>query len=226
MKKNIKHGLFVGNNKKYTKLYTAWISMRSGITNPKSNKYPYSGAIGIKVCPEWETYTGFITDMQASFDAHVALYGANKTCFVRIDMSKDFYKDNCHWVRPSEIKRKESRQFEHDGKLYTAKELKAILNVDIYKVFREGCTLEDYLERRFEGKMIDPKRMDLYYKYQDLPKSVKSTLPYRLLEVMECMYGGDGPKTLGYVGDKFGVCRERIRQLRRKSFDLMSIRAI
>jgi RNA polymerase primary sigma factor len=41
----------------------------------------------------------------------------------------------------------------------------------------------------------------------------------RAKQVIEMRYGinGDSPKTLRQIGDLFGVCRERVRQIERKA---------
>ncbi len=63
--------------------------MRARCNNSKSTNYELWGGRGISVCNEWDTFAGFLIDMQDGY-----FKGAS---IDRIDNSKGYYKDNCRW---------------------------------------------------------------------------------------------------------------------------------
>ena len=50
-------------SKKASTTYSSWASMVARCNNPKSTSYLYYGAVGVKVCQRWETFTSFLEDM-------------------------------------------------------------------------------------------------------------------------------------------------------------------
>jgi hypothetical protein len=57
-------------------------------------EYKNYGARGIEVCVEWKSVDVFIADMFPSFKEELYLD--------RIDVDKDYCKDNCRWVTSKE----------------------------------------------------------------------------------------------------------------------------
>ena len=53
-----KHGAS-GNHANIERLYKVWISMRKRCNNPKDKSYKYYGALGVRVCEEWNSYQAF-----------------------------------------------------------------------------------------------------------------------------------------------------------------------
>ena len=81
-------------------------------------------------------------------------------------------------------------------------------------------TVEDYVIRKDSGKrMVD--MIEELGEYEDKASEKSSTLNQRRRQIMELRYLGDEPLTLQEVGKKFGVSRERIRQIESKSIRII-----
>lgn len=80
-----------------TRLYNVWYKMLTRCYNPKSNRYKYYGARGIKVCSEWEHDFG-------AFQRWALAHGYDENakrgdCTLdRIDNDDNYCPDNCRWV--------------------------------------------------------------------------------------------------------------------------------
>lgn len=84
-----------------TRFYNIWQAMKQRCENPNNPKYNIYGGKGIKVCPQWQSFEGFLKD-------NASLYAENLT-IDRIDPSKDYCPENIHWVTLSENSAKTSR---------------------------------------------------------------------------------------------------------------------
>ena len=81
-------------------------------------------------------------------------------------------------------------------------------------------TVEDYVIRKDSGKrMVD--MIEELGEYEDKASEKSPTLNQRRRQIMELRYLGDEPHTLQEVGKKFGVSRERIRQIESKSIRII-----
>jgi hypothetical protein len=81
-----KHG------ERHKRLYTIWVSMRSGTTNPKSNRWSIYGGRGVMVCEEWKkSYTAFR-------DYVVPLGYSDHLTLDRIDNDKGYEPGNVRWA--------------------------------------------------------------------------------------------------------------------------------
>jgi hypothetical protein len=72
--------------------YKAWMLMRRKCYGVGADSWRTVGARGIKVCDRWEGIDGFekfLEDMGERPAFHI---------LVRLDLEKDFYKENCKWV--------------------------------------------------------------------------------------------------------------------------------
>lgn len=76
-----------------TKEYMIWATMRQRVNNPKNKKYKDYGARGIDICPEWDSFLQFYTDMGPKPDGY---------SLDRIDNDKGYSKENCKWSTPKE----------------------------------------------------------------------------------------------------------------------------
>lgn len=90
------------------KLYIIYYAMMSRCYNSNREVYKYYGGRGIKVSKSWaekkEGVKRFIADMKDSYIEHCNKYGVGEkyTSLDRIDVNKDYSKDNCRWATMKE----------------------------------------------------------------------------------------------------------------------------
>ncbi len=80
-----------------TRLYSIWEAMRGRCRLECHEGYKYYGALDLTVCPEWNSFSVFSADMQATYFDGATLD--------RVDNTKGYYKDNCRWVTRAENNR-------------------------------------------------------------------------------------------------------------------------
>lgn len=68
--------------------------MRARVTYPKHPAYKNYGGRGIKCCPQWETFKGFLADMGER--------PAGKTLDRFPNNNGDYERGNCRWATPKE----------------------------------------------------------------------------------------------------------------------------
>lgn len=83
MRKLIWHGL------SRHPLNIVWRQMRSRCNSPLNPAYANYGGRGIKVCPEWDDFSVFLSDMGERPEKHQ---------LDRIDNDKGYCRENCRWV--------------------------------------------------------------------------------------------------------------------------------
>lgn len=84
-----KHGMA------YTTVYSRWKGMKKRCYSKTYQHYDRYGGRGIKICDEWkESFENFYKDMGDP--------PTEKHQLDRIDNNKDYCKENCRWVTPSE----------------------------------------------------------------------------------------------------------------------------
>lgn len=89
---NISHG------DSHTRFYSIWKNMIHRCHNPKSDNYLRYGALGIKVCSDWQDYNKFKIDMYESYCEHVEIFGVDNTSIDRRNNSLGYVKSNCRWA--------------------------------------------------------------------------------------------------------------------------------
>ncbi len=73
--------------------YTTWCGMVARCTSPGATKYYAYGAVGITVCDEWLTFSGFLADMGER---------PKGTTLDRIDGTLGYSARNCRWATSAE----------------------------------------------------------------------------------------------------------------------------
>jgi len=126
-----------------TRTYSTWSSMRSRCSNPKYAHYDRYGAIGIKVCDDWNN----------SFEAFFADMGERPKGMTidRIDNSKGYYKENCRWATPKEqtLNRYPTVWLEYDGETLCLADMArkyGLTTTMIRTRLEKGMTLEQAIE--------------------------------------------------------------------------------
>lgn len=77
-----------------TRVYKAWINMKSRCENPAATSYEYYGGRGVSVCERWQKFEAFFDDMgHPPSPAH---------SLDRIDPDGNYEPDNCRWATSTE----------------------------------------------------------------------------------------------------------------------------
>lgn len=88
---NFKHGMRPQGNA--SKTYAAWVSMRNRCLRPNDHAYPQYGGRGITICPEWNDFPRFFSDMGEA---------PKRKSLDRIDNNAGYFKENCRWATSTE----------------------------------------------------------------------------------------------------------------------------
>lgn len=73
-----------------TRQYLTWQNMKKRCDRPNNKSYKNYGGRGITYVDKWKTFAGFWEDMKDGYNDNLTLD--------RIDVDKDYSKDNCRWV--------------------------------------------------------------------------------------------------------------------------------
>lgn len=73
-----------------SRLYKIWDSMRYRCDNPNCKEYKNYGGRGIKYDDKWSDFNSFYLDMYEGYNDNLTLE--------RIDVNKDYTKNNCTWI--------------------------------------------------------------------------------------------------------------------------------
>lgn len=84
--KSTKHGF----SRKNSKIYWAWINMRSRCNNSNNAGYLWYGERGIKVCRRWNKFENFLEDMGRPPTKNHSID--------RINNDGNYCKSNCRWA--------------------------------------------------------------------------------------------------------------------------------
>ena len=82
-------------------LYSIWEGMKERCNNPKHKAYSNYGGRGIKICAEWESFTGFYEWAKHGYAKGLTLD--------REDNNKGYEPSNCRWITYAEQMHNTSR---------------------------------------------------------------------------------------------------------------------
>lgn len=119
---------------RHTRLYRTWVSMKARCNYPSSVSFKRYGALGIKVCDEWNGRDGFENFANWAMANGFIEDAPKNTCTLdRIDPSGDYCPSNCRFV--SAYVQSNNRSYnifitDSDGEQLTLKQLAKKHNIN------------------------------------------------------------------------------------------------
>jgi len=125
-----KHTSRANGKKRRSSTYCSWENMKQRCLNPKHPSYHRYGGLGVKVCPQWLTFEGFLKDMGEKPEDGWAISRHND--------EGDYEPGNCSW----ESKSKNSSQASQGSRSHLSK-INEDLVLKIRKLYLSGSTQKD-----------------------------------------------------------------------------------
>lgn len=116
-----RHGML---GDKFPSEYNAWRNMKRKCLDPMCKSYPYYGARGIEICPEWvRSFPRFLGDIGPKPSPGLWL--------CRIDLEKGYWPENCRWMPAAQqiSRRRNSLQIVLSGVPMTVREAAALVGI-------------------------------------------------------------------------------------------------
>ena len=141
------------------RLQNIYVNLKQRCYNPKSTFYKNYGGRGITVCDEWlnsEMYDGRSTKGWIAFKNWALSNGyADNLTIDRIDNSKGYCPENCHWVtmRTQQNNRRSNRLITYKGKTQSLASWCRELNLNYGTIkcrIRRNWTIEKAFETKSE----------------------------------------------------------------------------
>lgn len=151
-----------------TRIYKCWAGMKYRCNDKSCMYYDYYGGRGISYDKRWEDFINFYEDMKSTYADNLELD--------RIDVNKDYSKDNCRWVsesmqgynqsiRSTNTSGRTGVYFDKKSKLWRAEIMDngVKLYSKGYKNFEDACEFRRKEEIRIYGftKDAQPARVDV-----------------------------------------------------------------
>ena len=82
---------------RWTAEYRIWLGIRNRCNNPRCPNFADYGGRGIKICPEWDSFLAFFSDMGPR--------PSDRHSVDRIDNNKGYEPSNCRWATQTQQSR-------------------------------------------------------------------------------------------------------------------------
>lgn len=215
-----KHGFIKGSfkEKKLPRFYRIWKGIKQRCLDKNYDAYRRYGGAGITISDNWLNFIGFRDDMLKSYNEHVEKYGEELTSIGLIDRNFGYSKENCIWQTNKErINRSEKCHTEKSILINELVKKTGLTYSVISGRFNIGWTEDEILKNAKTKKYKFIEFIDTY-------KHNIGRLTGREREIIEFKYGlVDGViKNPKEVLEKFGVSRQRINQIEKKCFIIIS----
>lgn len=141
---------------KHNATYQSWKHMRRRCLNPTDEDFKHYGGRGIKICPQWSSFSAFLTDMG---EKPIGL------TLDRRDNDGDYTPDNCRWATQKTQTRNQrrNRALAFKGRTQSLADWCEELNLSYFTVhhrLRSGWTIDAALDSRvFTSRVDREKRM-------------------------------------------------------------------
>lgn len=144
-KKNIKHGL---SGTRIWKIYDG-IKHRTSSMIKHNKNYALRG-----IKNEWKSFEEFYNDMNSSYLEHIKMHGEKHTSIDRIDVNKNYSKQNCRWATPKVQNNNTTKtvKLKYLGKLMTLDELELLSGVSKRLIYKRTFELKWDLEKTLSTK--------------------------------------------------------------------------
>ena len=132
------------------KLYCIWKTMRQRCNNSNSHDYKWYGAVGIKICEEWNDAEKFIEWAEKA--------GYKKGLTIdRIDNNGDYCPENCRWItiQQQQMNKRNCLILEYKGQKHTITEWSEITGISRNIIY-------DRHHKKWEvGRILEQKPMPI-----------------------------------------------------------------
>jgi len=196
-----------------TRFYRIWAKIIQRCYNERCENFRFYGNKGIEMSKDWfDNFENFKEDMYESYIDHVEEFGEIDTTIDRINSEGDYCKENCQWATRYE---QTQNTRNHKQMEVTRKDISRInpkISVYVYRNRKEaGYTEEEIAKTKphITNNEVSQKQLikDNEVAFQDIRERWREVMAYR--------FGvNDGElKTLAKTGERFGLSRERARQI-------------
>lgn len=98
LQKSIARKMKIKSGMSGSRFYCIWGNMKARCFNTTSFPEAHCYSLrGISLCDEWKDFQNFYNDMYESYQQHVEAFGEKDTTIDRIDVNKNYCKENCKW---------------------------------------------------------------------------------------------------------------------------------
>ena len=224
----ITHGWQVGNfkEKKYIRFYGIFKGVRQRCNDKNYTAYKRYGGRGIKCY--WDKFEEFANDMHDSYLKHVEEFGEKETTLDRIDNNKGYFKENCRWATHKEQQNNTSKN--------------VVLNINGERISLYDYCNKNNLKKGTFYSRLQQRGGDVDEVINFIPKSninVRHISKEFIFENLDKFYtvidGGlrdiafsrtgyltGAEESLEAIGKRLGITRERVRQLEKKSIEIIN----